>query len=332
MYQTRTKDRWTLALHRYRVLLPTLARRFPVLLCHGLGSNRHSFDAPQGPSLARYLAERGFDVWSLELRGAGRSARPHLFNRLEWEWTFEHYVRYDAPAALAFVRDVTGAERVHWVGHSLGGMVAYALLVNQEAPLVSLTTLASPTVGLASSPQVPAAKVVGGVLARLRRVPAGVTARLGAPLTSLTYRFSLFRYLYNSDNVDPAVIRSLLRCALDDVPSRLLLDYLTAYEARRAGAHHSVFDYEQRLDRIGVPLYLLGGEQDGLCPPDHLEAIYQRVSSATKRMRVVGRASGCRHDYGHHDLLLGRHAADEVFADITRWLTERDRGAVARAA
>src|SRR5438105_2216446 len=142
-YQARTQDRWTLALHRYRLPALQPERRTPVLLCHGLGSNRHSFDAPQGPSLARYLANLGYDVWSLELRGAGSSKRPGLFNALRWEWTFEHYVRFDAPAAVALVCDATGSAGVHWVGHSLGGMVAYAVLADTKLPIASAATLAA---------------------------------------------------------------------------------------------------------------------------------------------------------------------------------------------
>jgi polyhydroxyalkanoate synthase len=321
-YQARTQDRWTLALHRYRV--PTLAptRRRPVVLCHGLGSNRHSFDAPGGPSLARDLAAHGFDVWCLELRGAGRSRRP--LNPLRWEWTFEHYVRFDAPAAVAFVRDATGAADVHWVGHSLGGMIAYALLAGGGTPIASAVAMAAPAVQIHPAPRLPGAPVLRALLAAVPRVPAGVTARLGAPLTGLTYRLSLWRTLYNPDNIDPAIVRRVLPLALDDVPSRLLLDYLSAYGASRDGQGHAAFAYEHELGRIQAPLFLLGGAVDRVCPPESLRAIHDRVRSEPKRLLLLGRWTGCRHDYGHHDLLMGKNAPAEVYTRVVAWLDEQD--------
>lgn len=328
-YDTRTADRWTLALHRYRLPGEPPARRAPVLLCHGLGSNRFSFDPPDGPSLARFLAERGFDVWSLDLRGAGASAKPHIFNTLRYEWSFRHYVELDAPAGLAFVQSATGASQVHWVGHSLGGMIAYALMVEgagrgQPPPFASVTAMASPTVLACAPPEIPGARMVQALLTRIERTPLGLSARLGAPLTGLAYRLAVFRILYNPDNMEPSVVRRLLPHALDDVPARLLLDYLTAYQARRDGREHEVFAYESSLERITSPLLVMGGAVDGLCPVAALRAVYERASSEHKRLLVLSRENGCAHDYGHHDILFGRNVEREVYWPILRWLDERD--------
>ena len=331
-YDTKTRDRWTLALHRYRLPTAKTPKRLPVVLCHGLASNRFSFDAPDGPSLARFLAERGYDVWALDLRGAGSSAKPHIVTSLRWEWSFRHYLEYDAPAGLDLVRGATGASEVHWVGHSLGGMLAYALMVEgalagQPPPFASVTTMASPTVHVGPAPNIPGAKMVQALLTRLQnaRTPFAFSARLGVPLTGALYRLALFRILYNPDNMDPATVRRLLPHALDDVPARLLLDYLTAFEARREGRGVPLaFAYEARLDLIDKPLLVMGGPVDGLCPLPALTAVYDRASSPIKLLRVLSRANGCRHDYGHHDILFGHHVEAEVFAPIAQWLDARD--------
>ena len=328
-YDTRTADRWALALHRYRMPGITSHRRLPVMLCHGLGSNRFSFDAPRGPSLARFLAEEGYDVWSLDLRGAGSSAKPHIFNSLRYEWSFRHYVDLDAPAGIAFVQDATGAAAVHWIGHSLGGMIAFAAMVEGAAkgrppPFASVTAMAAPTVLISKGPDIPGARVVQSLLTRIERTPLGLPARLGAPLAGLAYRLALFRVLYNPDNMDPAVVRRLLPHALDDVPARLLLDYLTAWEAHRNGHSHEAFAYERELERITAPIFVMGGVVDGLCPTQALHAVYDRVTSEHKRLLILSRQGGCVHDYGHHDILFGRHVEREVYRPILDWLDERD--------
>ena len=40
--------------------------------------------------------------------------------------TVDDYVLLDIPAALDYIRKTTGFSQVHWVGHSMGGMLLYA--------------------------------------------------------------------------------------------------------------------------------------------------------------------------------------------------------------
>ena len=68
-----TRDGWRITLH-HRPPRPG-AHGSPVILCHGMGSNRFNMDGPGRASLARHLNAAGYDVWGLELRGAGRSRR-----------------------------------------------------------------------------------------------------------------------------------------------------------------------------------------------------------------------------------------------------------------
>jgi len=141
---TRTHDGWRLALYRYTPQRRT--HQTPVLLCHGMSSNRWDMDGPGRVSLARYLVKRGYDVWVVELRGAGRSTRPTWWNGKRYDWRFEDYVQHDGPAALRKVLRETGARQVHWVGHSMGGMIAYALLMSPvHHKIASAVTLGSPT-------------------------------------------------------------------------------------------------------------------------------------------------------------------------------------------
>ncbi len=155
-----TADGWRLAVHHYRP--EGEAMGLPVILCHGLSSNRHTFDLPGGPSLARFLWGRGRDVWTVELRGSGMSDRPRLcYSDFPYDWEFEEHLREDVPAVIDFVLDRTGAPKVHWVGHSMGGMLILAHVSGKpDAAVASAVTSVRPSIFQAceESPQTSCSK------------------------------------------------------------------------------------------------------------------------------------------------------------------------------
>lgn len=72
--------------------------------------------------LARGLTLLGCGVWRLDFRGHGASEGAARFH----DWSFDHLVREDWPAAVAWVRAQAPGVPLVAVGHSLGGLVALA--------------------------------------------------------------------------------------------------------------------------------------------------------------------------------------------------------------
>src|SRR5205823_10342099 len=70
----RTEDGWELPMGRY---LPRGRRavKEPVILCHGMGANRFNLDFNETYSVARYLANHGYETFVIELRGSGLARR-----------------------------------------------------------------------------------------------------------------------------------------------------------------------------------------------------------------------------------------------------------------
>jgi hypothetical protein len=69
-YKCPTSDGWMLHIVRTKQLGQISTRVHPVVLCPGLGSSgAYSFDLSPDISLADYLASKGWDVWTVELRG-----------------------------------------------------------------------------------------------------------------------------------------------------------------------------------------------------------------------------------------------------------------------
>ncbi|CAG1010122.1 hypothetical protein MYXO_03966 [Myxococcaceae bacterium] len=322
-FTARTRDGWDIALHRY-----TPSRRShatPVLLCHGMGSNRFNLDGPGNTSLARALHGRGYDVWLLELRGAGRSRRRLGPTGLLYQWTFEDYVQHDAPAALRVVRRVTRRSKVLWVGHSLGGMVAYALLMTPAAGgVAAAVTLASP--GMTGVGHLGLDRWVA--LRRLLRyapprIPTGLLTRLGAPFAgpiAAAIAGPLRDWGWHPDNFDLETARFMMRHGVEDLSRALLMEFARWYAAKRMSDRYDLFSFTDHLERVRVPMLVIAGSQDRLTPPHDISNVAERLGSPDKTFRVIGRKTGFAHDYSHVDLLLGRHAHEDVFPEVIGWL------------
>ncbi|KAJ0694362.1 putative triacylglycerol lipase [Helianthus annuus] len=106
-------------------------RRQPVLLQHGVLVDGMTWllNSPE-QSLALILADSGFDVWIANTRGTSYSRR-HVSldpDRPEfWNWTWDEIAARDLPAVIAYIFQQTG-QKIHYVGHSLGTLIALASL------------------------------------------------------------------------------------------------------------------------------------------------------------------------------------------------------------
>ncbi len=324
-YWAQTRDGWHIALYRY--LPPRRAHGTPVLLCHGMGSNRFNMDGPGRASLARALRSKGYDVWLMELRGAGGSRRRLGPTGLFYQWTFEDYVQHDAPAALRLVRRVTGWQRILWVGHSLGGMVAYGLLMTPAADSVAgAITLASP--GMTGVGHMGLDRWVA--LRRLLRyapprIPTGWLAKFGAPIAgplSAAAAGPLRDWGWTPENFDLETVRFMMRYGVEDLSRSLLMEFARWYAAKRMGDRYNLFSFTDHLERVRVPMLVVAGSHDGLTPSHDIADVAERLGSADKTFLVIGRETGFAHDYSHVDLVLGTHAHEDVYPRLIEWLDE----------
>lgn len=311
-----TPDDWTLAISHYRLPRHAVTRRHPVLLCHGLGANRLTWDIAPDYSLPRWLLQQGFDVYSLELRGHGLSEKPG-HPRRRWGWGVREYCELDLPTALDFVLARSGAPALHMVGHSMGGILLYARAALGDARLRSGITIASsldyrdtPTVFRLIAP-----------LAPLSHLVAQVPLHLPALLSSWASRFSarlIDASIACPRNVEPDIFRRYAANLLHPVSPRVLRD-LAGLVNGRGLASTDGERYDALLQSRGYdfPILALAGTADTVCPP----AAAARFGT---QQRVFGKSEGQQEDYGHCDLVMGRNARDEVWPRIGEWLVRHD--------
>lgn len=319
-----TCDGWKIALHRYSPSRNRGPRKYPVVLCHGLGANRFNFDLGPATSLARFLQQEGYDVWVVELRGRGNSSRPRLFNTYRSRiWYFDDYVRKDIPASVAYVQALTGSPKVHWVGHSMGGFALYAYLQGEGAgTIASGTALGSPGFfrpigGFGFLPRIMKAVSV------LPRIHVELLSSGIAPLLARG-RFALSRLAVNPDNVDRVALVRAVCFLVSDIHRgelRQFSDWMSNGDFRSFDGRYS---YQAHYGRIETPMFFIAGAADGLAGLDSIRFVHERVSSSMKRLVILGRGYGHSCDYGHGDLLIGKACREEVFPLIADWLATVD--------
>jgi pimeloyl-ACP methyl ester carboxylesterase len=309
-----TEDGWRLALHRVKP--QKRLYKEPVILCHGLGANRYNLDWP-GQSLAHFFADRGFDVFVPETRGNGLSDRPRLFSKKKWDFTFDHLPRFDAPAIIKKVLDITGEEQVFWLGHSMGGMTAYAYLGMDASLVKAATVLASPA-AFESLGWARRITFLARWLPFLRRIAQSAIASATAPFAARIMPDKP-RLMANSANMDPELSRRVIVNLITDVSWPMMLQGALWVESGKFLSADCSVDYLEKLKSVQTPMLITVGTADLLSPIPSVQAAYEALGATDKRLVIFGRVHGYMDDYGHGDLVFGRNAPTEVFPVLVDW-------------
>ncbi len=319
-----TKDGWRLAVHHYRPGgTPT---GFPVILCHGLSSNRYVFDLLGAPSLAQFLKIRNRDVWSLELRGSGMSDRPRLFfSDVPYNWAFEEHLTEDVPAAINFVLNQTGAPKIDWVGHSMGGMLMLAHLSRHpDAAISSAVAIGSPVdFSNMRTKEIDALLKITPLLDWLPISPLTFSGRFLIPVIHKIPKPLLGAF--HIPNIDPGIARKTVALASQLVTSNKIWITFGQYIDNGRFAPENGKPYLDGLAEAKASIMFIGGSKDEMAPDCVNEEVCTPENAAGERKTlIVGKESGFSADYGHMDLLMGNRSKEEIFPAILSWLEERD--------
>jgi pimeloyl-ACP methyl ester carboxylesterase len=303
-----TADGWTLPLRHYGADGP------PVLLVHGMGVDHNNWDFRDDVSLASWLRARGWDVWVPALRGDAGTVPPP--GTVAWGWTFEDHARRDLPAIVDLVLGLTGAPKLAWVGHSMGGMLLYAALGLYPERISAGVAVASPAAFTTIPPLYRAGAGVGFLTDGAGRLPT----RGLSPLVAVFGRHAPFLpVLANPANLDIAEIRGLGRVGLHGVPYPMAREALAWVHA---GALVDAAG-DRWVRPSDVPVLVMGGSVDKLVP-------WQNVAAACDvypdcRFQLLGTAGGLSVEYGHIDPVVGRSAPAEVYPLVDAFLAAHAR-------
>ena len=343
-YSVKTSDDWTLVLQRY-YQKDNVKYKNPVVLCHGMGYNAEFWDIGKKRSFARYLADRGFDVWSVSLRGAGKSTKPGWLafrellsfrpddlsnmslNTNTLNWTIDDYIQKDIPAVVSKVKEVTGAQQIDWVGHSLGAMIILAYLESPARPdeVGNVVAIAPSCVHL--KPQNVALDYVSkrkflfefGMLVNQKTL-----YKIFVPFRGLI-RDPLADLFYSKDNMDPGTISKFYNHVVENVSPGVMNQMILMLKEEYFVSADGKINYSEEMVKIQNTILFVAGRGDNLADPESVRYGYRKVSSTDKSYLEFSTLNGTKMDYGHNDLIIGKRVKDEVYPKLYNWLASHSQ-------
>jgi polyhydroxyalkanoate synthase subunit PhaC len=302
--------------------------RAPLLLIHGYGQNHYAFHLP-ARSMVNYLAQAGFDVFNVDLRGRGRSGHLGAKNPA----SVLDFVHEDVPAALSEIEKLSGPAPVFLIGHSLGGVVSYCAAVDLPERIAGVVAIGSPYhftlgtrwLGWAAQMFVAFDQRLGvpDVLIPARHYGSFVrTARriVESPFYPIPFRG------YRPGSLEPEVLAQHMALAMDHGSvATMRAMFRWAIEARRRKlGDDGLFGYAARFEALDLPLLVIAGRYDDLAAPASVKPAYELSQSRDKRYREL--------PCGHIDLVVGRDAPQLTWPAIESFISKRVRPASGSAA
>ncbi len=315
VHRATTADGWELAMVRYPATGPSTGR--PVLLVHGIAANARNMDLDDQHSLARWFASRGREAWTVSLRGTGDSDEADGKERKPG-YSFDSFWRQDLPATIDFVRAMTGAEDVDYVGHSMGGMVLYAYLSQGGKGIHAAATLGSPT-KLDWGTNSEAMIELGYKL-----VPAGwalwtaVGAHAVVGLQGLQTEGPFERLFYVTGNTTVESWKRLISYGTADISGGVASQFVKLVVTANFVSADGAIDFRRDLANVTTPVIVVAARLDRLALTPSVYDGY-RALGGPKEWLLISRANGALAEYGHMDLVIGDRASTEVWTPVLQF-------------
>ena len=320
-YRIETRDSWRLTLEHLPAK-PAVSKKYPVIFVHGFMANRKSVKVAEKKSLAYQLQRQGYDVWLLDLRGREDARRVGWFSgKHTYTYSLDDYVRHDLDRAISFVTEQTGRPKVNVIGHSMGGLIPYiAIGTYNESRIANLVTIASPGM------MTPANRGV----TFMYKMKGGMVMFPVMPIETLSHTAGFFHMppipkevaitLYNPKNLSNKVENKLMRKGVNNVSKKVLHQFIRAIQTGSMYSADGKINYTKNLVNIKIPVLAIAGRKDNFVTTSNVRYTYSKIGSADKTMKIIGRATGARSDYGHTDLVVGKRVHKEVNPIIINWL------------
>ena len=290
---------------------PPAAR--PVLIVPGYGMNSFIFGFhPNGPSLVESLAARGFEVWTVDLRGQGRSIRARGTNR----YGIGDLAVDDVGATIAHVlaNTQTGSNTLDLIGCSLGTALAFAhVACVPEAPVHSIVSMGGLVTFKSAHPVVRFAFASPRLVGLMRLKNTRRLARFALPVLSKIAP-SLISVYINERSTDLSQSQRMVQTVEDPHPiiNREIAEWMKRGDLVVRGVNVS-----ERLPSMTHPFLCVVANHDGIVLPETSRHTFEVIGSTHKELLLVGEDDM---PIAHADLFLCTGAHERIFAPIADFL------------
>ncbi|MEQ9502240.1 MAG: alpha/beta fold hydrolase [Deltaproteobacteria bacterium] len=302
-------DGWLLDVRQYLGATPSVRR--PVLLVPGYCMNTTPLlFHPGGEPLVEYLVNRGFEVWTANLRGQGETRSTGGDRNVG----FETLALVDLHAAIDAVRarTTTGREQLDVIGCSLGGTFLYTYLAHYpDAPFGAVVGIGAPLVWAKPHPVLRVALGAPGWLGRVRVKGTRAAARRMLPIA---LRFPRLLSVYmNTEHVDLTEIDRLVQTVEDPIAR---LNEQIARWVRSRDLTVGGVNVTEGVRSSRVPILSILANRDGIVPPSAARSVREVTDGRADVLEVGDEVTW----YAHTDLFVGRTCHERVFAPLVEWL------------
>jgi len=320
-----TRDDWALTLEHFAAEPGIAKKNQPVLICHGLGANRQYFKSKDDNSLVKNLNRAGYDVWLMDLRGRNDAGETgYWFGKHTYSYDIDDYIHEDLNAAITYVLEKSGAAKLNYIGHSMGGIIMHARLGTLgERRVANFVAIASPMSFMPYNEWTFKLYRMRGGMALLPMLPINPGAKVASIVPEVLYAPFTQAFIH-PENTSDEVKMQLMRASLNNISKKEIKQFIYMTEHGAMYSADGKISYTENLKNVIVPVYLLAGRRDELADPAVVRDVYERVGAKDKQMEIFSRADGHVDDYGHTDLIIGKEAHREVHPKIIDWLNKRN--------
>lgn len=298
MYENVKRERFTVAVNTTDQIsverFYSKADGIPVLMVHGSVENGKIFYSSSGKGFAPFLADQGYDVFVMDMRGKGNSMPP-VHSKSKYG-QFEA-ITEDIPAVIERINTLKNHAPVHLVAHSFGGVIllAWYARFHSSASVRSMVFF-----GTKRKIYIKTWKKFFMVDIMWNLVGRSVSALVG--------------YL-------PA---KALRFGSDNEPRKFFLETNRWVYSDKWIEKRDQLNYHEVFKKLNLPpvLSLTGTDDHTLGNPRDVQQLLLESHVSDYRYVEVGKQHGFKHDYGHIDILTHPDAPNDHFKLVLDWMNE----------
>jgi len=343
-YHVDTEDGLTIQVDRFK----RSECRDIVVLIHGLSNSTDMFIMPEHYNLVQFLNNNEYtDVFSIDWRGSGR----HKYNYIPNEYTFDHIVKYDLPAAFQRIREeLPENTNIHVIAHCIGSVAMSAALSSEMVSgiksFISNSVSFTPQVHKIAKFKL---KVAPFFLDNIFRYPYLSPQIPYMPGNSFAKWLSIFQSLVRRECKEPAChmasfmwgwgfpapfehknLHPLTHKRIKDLfgatttyyyrhISKMIKNRESVPFHREKDFYHLPESYLQNLVNVELPPTLLvSGNKNKIFPLSN-KLSFEEIKKISPNQNIDYREI---EGYGHQDIFIGQHAAEDIFPTFINFLNK----------